>query len=98
MAQGVGSRLGIKPRNSLCYFYCTPDVKRQMAKSSALIAREDAVGEHGFRQQHHVKYYWPSLTVTLAVADGYSIMLAPLSKGSHTINFGGTGPGDSHWM
>jgi len=35
---------------------------------------------------------WPSLTVTPAVADGYYIMLAPLSKGSHTINFGGSGP------
>ncbi len=36
---------------------------------------------------------WPSLTITPAVADGYYIMLAPLAKGSHTINFGGTGPG-----
>jgi hypothetical protein len=36
---------------------------------------------------------WPSLTVTPAVADGFYIMLAPLSKGLHTINFGGSGPG-----
>jgi len=35
---------------------------------------------------------WPSLTVKPAVADGYYIMLAPLCKGVHTINFGGTGP------
>ena len=35
---------------------------------------------------------WPSLTVTPAVAEGYYIMLAPLSKGSQTINFGGSGP------
>ncbi len=37
--------------------------------------------------------YWPSLTVKPAVADGYYIMLAPLCKGLHTINFGGSSPG-----
>ena len=36
---------------------------------------------------------WPSLTVTPAVADGFYIMLTPLTAGSHTINFGGSGPG-----
>jgi hypothetical protein len=36
---------------------------------------------------------WPSLTVKPAVADGFYIMLAPLSEGVHTINFGGSGPG-----
>ncbi len=36
---------------------------------------------------------WPSLTVTPAVADGFYIMLAPLTAGSHSINFGGSGPG-----
>ena len=36
---------------------------------------------------------WPSLTVTPAVADGFYIMLTPLSAGSHSINFGGSGPG-----
>ena len=36
---------------------------------------------------------WPSLTVTPAVADGFYIMLAPLTAGSHRINFGGSGPG-----
>ncbi len=35
---------------------------------------------------------WPSLTVTSAVADGFYIMLPPLSAGSHSINFGGSGP------
>ncbi len=36
---------------------------------------------------------WPSLTVTPAVADGFYIMLTPLTAGSHSINFGGSGPG-----
>jgi hypothetical protein len=36
---------------------------------------------------------WPSLTVTPAVADGFYIMLHPLTEGSHSINFGGSGPG-----
>ena len=36
---------------------------------------------------------WPSLTVTPAVADGFYIMLTPLTAGSHRINFGGSGPG-----
>ncbi len=36
---------------------------------------------------------WPSLTVTPAVADGFYIMLTPLSAGSHSINFGGSGSG-----
>jgi hypothetical protein len=36
---------------------------------------------------------WPSLTVKPAVADGFYIMLHPLTAGKHTIKFGGTGPG-----
>jgi len=36
---------------------------------------------------------WPSLTVTPAVADGFYIMLHPLTPGSHSLNFGGSGPG-----
>jgi hypothetical protein len=33
-----------------------------------------------------------SSTVDGAVADGFYIMLPPLTAGSHRINFGGTGP------
>ena len=33
---------------------------------------------------------WPSLTVTPAVADGFYIIVPPLSAGSHRINFGGS--------
>jgi len=33
---------------------------------------------------------WPSLTVTPAVADGFYIIVPPLSAGTHTINFGGS--------
>jgi hypothetical protein len=36
---------------------------------------------------------WPSLTVYPAVADGFYIMLRPLTPGLHTIKFGGTGNG-----
>jgi hypothetical protein len=36
---------------------------------------------------------WPSLTVTPAVADGFYIIVPPLSAGSHRIEFGGTAPG-----
>jgi hypothetical protein len=36
---------------------------------------------------------WPSLTVKPAVADGFYVMLAPLTEGSHNLNFGGSGPG-----
>jgi hypothetical protein len=36
---------------------------------------------------------WPSLTVTPAVADGFYILLTPLTAGSHRLNFGGSGPG-----
>jgi len=35
---------------------------------------------------------WPSLDVRPAVADGFYIMLRPLSAGLHVINFGGSGP------
>ena len=34
-----------------------------------------------------------SPTVTGAVADGFYLMLHPLTPGSHSINFGGVGPG-----
>jgi hypothetical protein len=34
---------------------------------------------------------WPSLHVDPAVADGFYTMLPPLSAGSHSINFGGSG-------
>ncbi len=36
---------------------------------------------------------WRSVTVTPAVADGFYIMLSPLTAGSHTVRFGGQGPG-----
>jgi hypothetical protein len=36
---------------------------------------------------------WLSLTVTPAVADGFYVMLTPLTAGLHTIKFGGKGPG-----
>jgi hypothetical protein len=38
---------------------------------------------------------WPSLTVDPAVADGFYIIVPPLSSGAHRINFGGDGPGFS---
>lgn len=34
---------------------------------------------------------WPSTFIFPAASDGYWLMLEPLSPGSHTINFGGTG-------
>jgi hypothetical protein len=36
---------------------------------------------------------WPSLTVKPAVADGFYVVLTPLTTGVHRINFGGSAPG-----
>jgi hypothetical protein len=38
---------------------------------------------------------WPNLPVFPAVADGFYLMLAPLSAGQHQLKFGGTTPGAS---